>query len=102
MSVGRLAAVNVSAGVNTLIYTVPAKSINLSATVNICNKNKYDVDVRLAIVDGGVGDLTDADDIEDVTIRAKGGIERAGIDLKPGQSIVGYSDKGNVTFQVWA
>jgi len=103
MTLGRLAAVDISAGTNTLIYTVPPASGEFKATVNICNRNKSDVEIRLAIVDGILADLANEDWIEyDVTLRAGGLIERSGLEMTPGQSVIGYSDKSNVSFQVWA
>ena len=103
MTLGRLAAINISAGTNTLIYTVPERSTNFSATVNICNRNDSDVVVRLALVDGVLADLVDADYIEyDITVRAGGLIERSDIRMIEGQSLIGYSDSSNVNFQVWA
>lgn len=102
MTSGRLAAVNVDAGTNTLIYTI-AGSKPFSVTVNMCNRNSSDVTVRLALVDGVLANLSDEDYIEyDVVIRAGGLVERSGIDMTPGQSLIGYSNKGNVSFQVWA
>jgi len=103
MSLGRLSAVDISAGTNTLIYTVPARSTKFSATVNICNRNDSDVVIRLALVDGVLADLVDADYIEyDITVRAGGLIERSDIRMVEGQSLIGYSDSSNVNFQVWA
>jgi len=103
MSLGRLAAVDINAGVNTLIYTVPERSGEFSATLNICNRNDADVVIRFAIVDGVLADLVDADWVEyDVTVRKGGLIERSGIKMKPGQSIIGYSATSNVNFSIWA
>jgi len=103
MTLGRLSAIDISAGTNTLIYTVPERSTNFSATVNICNRNDSDVVIRLALVDGVLADLVDADYIEyDIIVRAGGLIERSDIRMVEGQSLVGYSDNSNVTFQVWA
>ena len=102
MTLGRLAAVTVSANTNTLIQTVPAKAGIYATTVNIINLNDEDVVIRLAFVDGVLVDLSTEDWIEyDVTIRANGIIERTQIKMAPGQSIVGYSDTNNVNFQVW-
>jgi len=103
MTLGRLAAVTLSATTNTLIHTVPVNSGIFQATVNIVNLNASDVSIRLAIVDGGVSDLVTADWIEyDTTVRLNGGILRSTIELKPGQSVVGYSDTSNVNMAVWA
>ena len=102
MTSGRLSAVDISAGTNTLIYTVEG-SKSFEVTLNICNRNDSDIVIGWAFVDGVLADLVDADWIEsNVTVRAGGGIERPGIQMTPGQSIVGYSNKSNVGFQVWA
>jgi len=102
MTSGRLSAVDIKAGTETLIYTVEG-SQPFEVTVNICNRNDSDVTVRLAFVDGVLADLVDADYIEyNITVRAGGMLERSGIKMTPNQSIIGYSDKSNVSFQVWA
>lgn len=101
MASGRLAAVNVSAGTNTLIYTYSGRASSF-VTVNICNRNDYDIIVRLAHVDGVLIDLADEDYIEyDIIIRAGGVLERSEIGMVAGQSIIGYSDKGNTSFTIW-
>ena len=103
MTLGRLAAKTLGAGVNTLIYTVPERSNGFSTAVNISNRNDTDVKIRIALVDGVVADLSSEDYIEyDVTVRANGVLERDGIDMTIGQSIVGYSDTGNVSFTMWS
>jgi len=103
MTLGRLASTDINAGINTLIYTVPERSVKFSCTLNICNRNDSDVLIRFAIVDGVLADLVDADWIEyNVLVRAGGLIERSELDMKRGQSIIGYSDKSNVSFAVWA
>lgn len=103
MSLGRLAAIDVNAEENTLIYTVPERAGDFVATVNVCNKNDDDALIRLAIVEGVLADLTDSDYIEyDLTIRANGVLVRNEIQLLAGQSIIGYANKTNVNFAVWA
>jgi len=101
MTSGRLAAVDVTGGTNTLIYTNPG-SKSFEITLNVNNRNNSDVEISIAFVDGVLADLVDADWIEsNVTVRANGGIERDGIGITPGQSIIGYSNTSNVSFQVW-
>jgi len=104
MTLGRLAAVDISAGINTLIYTVPERSSNFDATVNICNRNKTtNAIIRLAFVHGVLANLADTDWIEyDVVIKPGGLIVRDGIEMMNGQSLVGYSNINNVSFTVWA
>lgn len=102
MTSGRLAAKDITAGTNTSIYTAPEQH-PMNVTVAITNRNDEDVVIRLALLDGAIGTLDGSDYIEyDVTIRPYGLIERSGIQMTPAQSIVGYSDTSNVSFQVWA
>jgi len=102
MTLGRLSAKSLAAGTNTLIYTAPERSSGIKATVNICNRNTVDATIRLALVPQYAGALDVADYIEyDVVLRPGGVIERTGIQMVIGQSIVGYSDISNVTFQMW-
>jgi len=100
MASGRIATVDMPAGVNTVLYTMPVGVI-LVLTVGICNRNSSDVKIRLAFTDGG--DLTDADYLEyDTIVRANGVFERTGIALAGEQVLIGYSDKENVSFAIWA
>jgi hypothetical protein len=100
MSSGRIATVDMPAGVNTVIYTMPAGMIQ-ELIVGICNRNDSDVKIRLAFTDGDI-EPTDADYLEyDTIIRANGVLERTGIALNGEQVLIGYSDTGNVSFAVW-
>lgn len=102
MSSGRLAAVDIQAGINTLIYQAPGgKSFHV--VIRVCNRNDKDVKIRLGLTgDDGLSSLTDADwSLEyDTTIRANGNLERSGMSMAGYQAIVGYSDTAKVTFQV--
>lgn len=101
MPSGRLAAVDIQAGINTLIYQVPGgRSFNV--IVRICNRNDSDVKIRLALADEGLATLSDEDwSLEyDTIIRANGNLERSSVSMAGYQSIIGYSDTSNVTFQV--
>lgn len=100
MPSGRLAAVNIEPGVNTLIYTAPGGRA-MNVTVRICNRNDVDVNVRLALLDGDLSTLADEDYFEyDTILRANGNIERSKVSIAQYQSLIGYSDTGNVSFQV--
>lgn len=100
MPSGRLGAIGVQAGVNTLIYQAPG-GMAFNVTVRICNCNAIDVVIRLALTDGDLATLSSDDWLEyDVTIRANGLIERSSISMAGYQSIIGYSNTSNVTFQV--
>lgn len=92
MASGILAAKEVLAGVDTLLYTMPS-GIARKVTVNICNKNTSDVLIRL--VAAGIS-------LEhDTIIRANGVLEKTEIALGGEQNLVGYSDSANVDFVVW-
>lgn len=101
---GKLASVTPEAGVNTMLYG--KKALGFYATLNIVNKNKYDVKIRVAIIDSETYDITalaEDDWIEyDTTIRANGGIERSEIAIKDRNSVVVYADTANVNFALWA
>jgi hypothetical protein len=100
MPSGRLAAVESIAGIDILIYQAPGgRAFNV--TVRICNRNKSDALIRLALTSGGPGTLIPADYLEyDTIIRANGLIERSVISMAQYQSLIGYSDIANVSFQV--
>lgn len=100
MPSGLLAAADIEAGVNTLIYQAPGgRAFNVN--IRICNRNSFDVHIRLAVTAGDLEDLKVADYNEyDTILRANGNIERTGVSLAQNQSVVGYSDTGNVSFQV--
>lgn len=92
MASGILAAIEMQAGVDTLLYTMPS-GIAREVTVNICNKNTSDVLIRL--VAAGIS-------LEyDTIIRANGVLEKTDIALGGEQNLVGYSDSANVDFVVW-
>ena len=93
MASGILAAIEMLAGVDTLLYTMPS-GIARKVTVNICNKNTSDVLIRL--VAAGIS-------LEyDTTIRANGVLEKTEIALGGEQILRGYSDSANVDFVVWS
>lgn len=101
MPSGRLASVDIQAGINTLIYQAPGgRAFNV--TVRVVNRNDVDVKIRLALTDGDLSTLSDDDwGLEyDTIIRANGNLERYKVSMAGYQSIIGYSDTSNVTFQV--
>lgn len=101
MATGRLGAESLAATTNTTIYTVPS-DIVATVTVNICNRDASSANVRIALIDGDIGSLSDKDYIEyDTEICAGGVIERSGIAMGAGQTIVAYSSNALTTVQVW-
>jgi hypothetical protein len=72
MPSGRLAAIDISAGVSTLIYQVPGGRA-FEVSVGICNRNNEDAVIRLALLNSGLETLAAEDYIEyDVVIRPLG------------------------------
>ena len=101
MASGRLGAADLAATTNTAIYTVPASTV-ATVNVNVCNRNAANVEVRVALLDGAIGTLVNEDYIEyDTPIQLNEVLERTGIVMSVGQTIVVYSDTANVTAQVW-
>lgn len=101
MASGRLAALDLSATTNTLLYTLDP---GLVGTVNLsfCNRNSESVSIRAALVDGVLVDLDNADYFEyDSCVCSGLPLERSGIVMSAGQSIVVYSDTANVSAVLW-
>ena len=102
MPSGRLSAIDIIAGVSTLIYSAPGgRAIEVS--VGICNRNTADARIRLALLDGGLETLAAEDYLEYNTVLRSGGvIERTDLKMAAYQSLVGYSDISNISFTVWS
>ena len=92
MPSGILATVDIKAGVDTLLYTMPAGTAR-KLTVNICNKNTSDVLIRLVAADISLE--------HDTILRANGMIEKTEVALGGEQTLRGYSNSSNVHFAVW-
>ena len=100
MPSGKLGAVDLSAGVNTTIFSMPGGR-SFTIAVNICNRNDVDIKIRLALTDGALSTLSSEDYLEyDTLIRANGVLGRT-LTMAAEQSLVGYSDTSNVSVQVW-
>ena len=92
MPSGILAAIDMQAGIDTLLYTMPSGTAR-RLTVNICNKNTSDVLIRL--VANGIS-------LEhDTILRGNGVLEKTEIALGGEQSLRGYSDTSDVHFAVY-
>jgi len=101
MATGKLGAEDLAATTNTVLYSAPASTL---ATLNlsICNRGAVNVKVRIAILDGAIGTLTDADYIEyDLNLAAQGVVERTGIVVSNLASVMIYSDTANVSAVCW-
>lgn len=98
---GRLGALDLIATTNTLLYTVPSGKVS-TVNLSLCNRNITDVNVRAALVDGVLVDLVVEDYFEyDTLLCANIPIERSGIVMAEGQSIIVYSDTANVSTVLW-
>jgi len=98
---GKLASTDVSAATNTLLYAVSGR-IGFDSNIRVVNRNDYDVEIRIAIVDGlTVNDLGDDDYIEyDTILRPKGNLTLTGVRIKRNQAVVVYSGSANVSFSI--
>ena len=96
---GRLAAVDLAITTNTLVYTCPVGKV---ATVNmsICNRNASSVTIRAALTDGVLVDLV-SDDYFEYDSNICNVLERSGIVVGAGQSIIVYSNAANVSIVLW-
>jgi hypothetical protein len=98
MATGRLGAVDLSATTNTSVYKTPDLTVADEVFVNFCNRNASTVSVRLALVDGDVGDVASEDYIiYDYSISANGHKWVECQILSPAMTILAYSDTANVS-----
>lgn len=101
MATGRLGAVDLVAATDTLLYTVPA-STRATVSISMCNRNASVAAFRIAAVDGLLVALADEDYIEyDSSVAQNGVLERTGIALAAGESIVVRSDLASVSAVLW-
>ena len=100
MAIGYLGKTKLAANMNTAVYSVPAGKFT-TANVAMCNIGDASAKIRLAIVDGAVAALAEEDYIEyGVDIPAGGVLERTGLTLSAGETVVVWADKGSVTVRV--
>ena len=101
MASGRLGAADLLADTDTEIYSVPSGKV-ATVSVNFCNRNAAQVIIRLANLDGLIATLSLEDYIIfDLELCNNSPLERSGIVMSAGSSIVVRSDTANVTAQVW-
>ena len=100
MATGRLGVADLSAGGNgTSVYLCPASTFTV-ATVSVCNRGATAAAVRIAITTNDPASAAPADSefIEyDVSLAAKGVVERTGIVMAAGQRIVVRSSATSVS-----
>ena len=100
MAIGYLGKTKLAANMNTAVYSVPAGKFT-TANVAMCNIGDASAKIRLAIVDGAASDLADEDYIEyGVDIPAGGVLERTGLTLSAGETVVAWADKNTIVVRV--
>lgn len=97
MAYGRLAAVDLSAATNNLVYTASAETF---ATLNVCSRSGT-CTVRVAIADNGTPAAEDWIEY-DVALTAGGvPLVREGLYLQSTDRIYVYTDSANAAAVVW-
>jgi hypothetical protein len=86
MATGRLGVADLAAATNTTLYTVPATTFTV-LTVNLVNRGATAATVRIAVASSATP--ADSEYIEyDVSLSAKGVLERTGIVMDAGKLLV--------------
>jgi hypothetical protein len=95
MATGRLGVADLAAATNTTLYTVPANTFSV-VTVSICNRGASAANIRIAVA--ASASPLDSEYIEfDVSLAAKGVLERSGIVLDAGKILVVRSSAVSVS-----
>jgi len=96
---GRLGVAALAAEVNTVVYTAGASAVTVN--VLMCNRGTEAAAVNVALVNGDAAALTDADYVEyGVSLPPNGVLERSGLVMSAGESVVVWSDKDTVSARV--
>lgn len=99
MATGRLGVSDLSAATNTTLYTVPTSTFAV-VTVNMVNRGATAANVRIAISTSATP--ADSEYIEfDVSLAAKGVLERTGIVMDAGKLLVVRSSATSVNAVVY-
>jgi hypothetical protein len=95
MATGRLGVADLAAATNTTLYTVPASTFTV-LTVSLCNRGASAANIRIAV--SASATPADSEYIEfDVSLAAKGVLERSGIVLDAGKLLVVRSSAVSVS-----
>jgi hypothetical protein len=99
MATGRLGVADLSAATDTTLYTVPASTFSV-VTVSICNRGTTPANIRIALATSA--SPANSEYIEfDVSLDAKGVLERSGIVLDAGKLVVVRSSAIGVSAVVY-
>jgi hypothetical protein len=99
MATGILGNADLSAAVNSTLYTVPVDTFSV-VSVSICNRNSEPISVRIAASNSGTPANSEFIEFESV-ISAFGVLERTGIVMQANKNIVVRSSSSNVTAVVF-
>jgi hypothetical protein len=99
MATGRLGVADLAAATNTTLYTVPASTFSV-VTVSVCNRGATAAAVQIAV--SATASPAASEYIEfDVSLAAKGVIERTGIVMDAGKLLVVRSSAASVNAVVY-
>ena len=100
MASGILGQAAPTASTDTTVYTVPASTLSV-VNINVLNRSGSNpVDVRIALAASATP--TTAEWVEyDVTVPAKGVVERTGIALQAGKQVVVYVSTADTSVSVY-
>ena len=100
MANGVLGRVSLASTTLTTVYTVPVSTLAY-VNINVANRTASNAAVRIALAQTA-GSPSDAEYIEyDSFVAPNGILERTGLVLDAGWSVVAYSDKANVSVQAY-
>jgi hypothetical protein len=102
MATGRLGAFNLSAATNTTVYDVPDSTFAV-VTLSVCNRSASAVTIQVAICTAATAATPDGSEyIEfDVSLAAKGVLERTGIVMDADKRLVVRSSATSVNAVVY-
>jgi|TARA_B100002019_G_scaffold46759_2_gene39454 hypothetical protein len=100
MANGVLGRVSLASTTLTTVYTVPVSTLAY-VNINVANRTASNAAVRIALAQTA-GSPSDAEYIEyDSFVAPNGVIERTGLVIDAGWSVVAFSDKANVSVQAY-
>jgi len=95
-----LGRVSLASTTLTTVYTVPVSTLAY-VNINVANRTASNAAVRIALAQTA-GSPSDAEYIEyDSFVAPNGVIERTGLVIDAGWSVVAFSDKANVSVQTY-
>lgn len=91
-------------GATTLtdLYTVPASTSTIVASISVCNRGGTATTFRISIAPAGAADATSQYIVYDLAIAANDTyVLTAGICLATTDKVRGYAGNGNITMRLW-